>query len=108
MGDYLSQTTLNITPSDYKIQLNNFMIYVLPARYKSIHVAMTSQMKDVATLGVSSVFYPTNTKIKGGKIIIKGTTINIRRRKIHSSNKTVFLGFRILNGRFFISSIMVK
>lgn len=108
MGDYLSQTVLNFTPKDYKEQLGNFMIYVLPARYKAINTALESQIKSVTTLGVSSVFYPTKTTIKGNTITIIGVNHSFKGKKMTGSQETVILGYKVVNGRFYISKILVK
>ena len=108
MGNYLSQTVLNFTPKDYKEQLGNFMVYVLPSRYKAINTALESQIKSVTTLGVSSVFYPTKTTIKGNTITITGVTHSFKGAKLTGSQETVILGFRIVDGRFYISKILVK
>jgi conjugal transfer pilus assembly protein TraE len=108
MGDYLSQTILNFTPKDYKIQLGNFMLYVLPARYKSIRTALNNQMQAVTQLGVSSVFYPTNTKIKDSQIIITGVNHTFKKSIAKDKQKKVIITFAILNGRFYITKIQVK
>ena len=108
MGDYLSQTILNFTPKDYKIQLGNFMVYVLPARFKSMRTALEAQMQAVTQLGVSSVFYPTGTKIKGNNIIITGVNHTFKKKISSDKSKRVILTFRILNGRFYITKIQVK
>ena len=108
MGDYLSQTVLNFTPKDYKEQLGNFMVYVLPARYKAINTALESQIKSVTTLGVSSVFYPTRTIIKGNTLTVTGVTHRFKGGKLTGSQEIVVLGYRIVNGRFYISKILVK
>lgn len=108
MGDYLSQTILNFTPKDYKEQLGNFMVYVLPSRYKAINTALESQIRSVTALGVSSVFYPTKTLIKGNTIKIIGVTHNFKGKKLTGSQETVVLGFRIINGRFYVSKILTK
>ncbi len=108
MGDYLSQTILNFTPKDYKIQLGNFMVYVLPARFKSMRTALEAQMQAVTQLGVSSVFYPTGTKINGDNIIITGVNHTFKKKISSDKSKQVILTFRILNGRFYITKIQVK
>ncbi len=108
MGNYLSQTLLNFTPKDYKTQLGNFMIYVLPARFKSIRTALDNQMQAVTQLGVSSVFYPTATKIKGNKIIITGINHTFKRSIAKDKQENITLMFVILNGRFYITKIQVK
>ena len=108
MGDYLSQTVLNFTPKDYKEQLGNFMVYVLPSRYKAIDTALESQIKSVTTLGVSSVFYPTKTLVKGNTITIIGVTHSFKGKKMKGSQKIVKLGFRVINGRFYVSKILTK
>ena len=108
MGDYLSQTVLNFTPKDYEEQLGNFMVYVLPARYKAINTALESQIKSVTTLGVSSVFYPTKTTIKGNTITIIGVNHSFKGKKMTGSQETVILGYKVVNGRFYISKILVK
>lgn len=111
MGDYLSQVLLNVTPKSYVRALNAFMVYVSPKEYSDMNNSLYSQLKDMAALNVSQVFIPIKTRIsKNGKdIIIRGQLTRISGgEKALSHSRFVIIGFKVVNGRFWITSVKVS
>lgn len=106
MGYYLAQTLLNITPQNYKTQLDNFMVYVYPPDYNSLNIPLSSQLKSIAELDISQVFYPIgNASVRGDKIFIYGELIRFSDNTNIKKKKYVVIKFKIQNGRFYVKNV---
>ena len=105
MGQYLSQTLLDLTPHNYKTQLNLFLQFAYPPNYNALKTELLVQMKALATLSVSQAFFPQTIKVKHHIIYVGGTLIRVITDKSKSYQKTLKIKYLIRNGEFYVQSI---
>jgi type IV conjugative transfer system protein TraE len=108
MGQYLSQTLLDLTPVNYKSQLNMFLQFAYPEYYTGLKIELTKQMKALATLQVSEVFFPNTISTKHHVIYVGGELVRVIGTKNKSYNKTLKIGYMIKNGEFYVKSVGFK
>ncbi|MCL4427497.1 MAG: type IV conjugative transfer system protein TraE [Deltaproteobacteria bacterium] len=110
MGSYLSENLLTFTPQTYKRSLDIFMRFVFPGNYKYINTRLLTQLQDIATLNISEVFYPQIVKVSGyNKIIIRGMLDRFGEgKKSVQKQKVITLTYKVVEGRFYVTSISVR
>ena len=108
MGQYLSQTLLDLTPHNYKTQLNLFLQFAYPPNYNSLKTELLMQMKALATLSVAQAFFPQTISVKNHVIYVGGKLIRIISNKSESYQKILKMKYIIKNGEFYVKSISYK
>jgi len=108
MGDYLSQKLLDLTPANYKYQLNTFLQFANPPDYNNLKMELLGQMKALAVLSVSQAFFPKTVLVKGHTIYVGGILLRIIGNKSKSYQKTLKIGYLIKNGELYVKSVSYK
>ncbi|MHB1696622.1 MAG: TraE/TraK family type IV conjugative transfer system protein [bacterium] len=108
MGQYLSQTLLDLTPQNYKAQLNMFLQFAYPADYNALKIELSGQMKALATLSVSQAFFPKTVSVKNHFIYVGGILLRVIGDKSKSYQKTLKIGYLIKNGELYVKSVSYK
>jgi len=108
MGDYLSQKLLDLTPANYKYQLNTFLQFANPSDYNNLKMELLGQMKALALLSVSQAFFPKTVSVKGHTIYVYGILLRIIGNKSKSYQKTLKIGYLIKNGELNVKSVSYK
>ena len=109
MGQYLSQTLLDLSPANYREQLALFMQFVGPSEFNGIKLSLLKQFRALAKLQVSQSFFPGKITVKKGFIYVQGTLMwYMGNNKTKVFNKILKIGFKIKNGEFYVESVSFK
>ena len=109
MGQYLSQTLLDLSPSNYKSQLGLFLQFVYPSEYNGIKLTLLKQFGALSKLQVSQSFFPNRITIKKNNIYVTGSVIwYMGNNHARVFQKTLIIKYLIQNGEFYVKAISYK
>lgn len=105
MGNFISQTVLNVNPKNYESQINLFMQFVNPKDFDSIRLDLLKDYKTLSQLQISQVFYPLSINAGKNVLRVKGNLMRVIGAKSTSEEKTFIIKYKIVNGEFYVNSI---
>lgn len=109
MGQYLSQTLLDISPGDYKNQLGIFLQFVSPSSYNGMKLTLLKQFKALAKLQVAQSFFPKIISVKKNDIYVTGSLMwYMGSNHVKVFQKTLIIKYIVENGEFYVKAISFK
>ena len=109
MGQYLSQTLLDVSSGDYKTQLGLFLQFVSPSEYNGMELTLLKQFKALAKLQVSQSFFPKRISVKKNDIYVTGSLMwYMGNNHVKVFQKTLIIKYIVENGEFYVKAISFK
>ena len=109
MGQYVSTALLNVSPNNAKEQFALILDLAAPTYYQTLKAELANQTRYLVENGITSAFWARTFKYEKDHIAVQGTKEHIISDKIvkkEEVNLKIF--FEVQNGRFYISSFVIK
>ena len=109
MGQFVAFYLFDVDSNTAKTSVENILAYVEPQYYGKVKAILYKQVDYITANDISRVFYPSVIKVNKGTIKVIGIVKDIIGNKIVSSKQIELqIGYKIKQGRFWITSIIVK
>ncbi len=110
MGQFVSFNLLNITKENSTNNMENVLTLVAPEFYSIVKASLLEQTYYILDSGISRTFFVTGINAdKKGLIVVNGIIKDILGDRVANSFKAeVNIGYKIMQGRFFIDEIGIK
>jgi conjugal transfer pilus assembly protein TraE len=110
MGQFIAFYLFNINANTAKISIENILPFVEPKYYGEIKKVLYEQVAYIEDNDISRVFYPSVVKVdKKGELKVIGILKDLISNKVVSTRQVKLnIKYKIKQGRFWITSIIVK
>jgi len=110
MGNFIAFYLFDISPDTAKNSIDNILIYVEPQFYAVVKKALYQQMNYIIANDISRAFYPSVIKTNTPGIIkvIGILRDTIGNKVVNQKQIELDIGYEIKQGRFWITSLVVK
>jgi conjugal transfer pilus assembly protein TraE len=112
MGSFISFLMLTYTPGTARAQFNHFLKFCSPEAFAKFKVQLYSLVDKIATVQVSSSFFPQKIVINRAEKVIEVTGLlnqwSANQQFITNEAKTYRIKYRIQNGFFMVDDFVEK
>ena len=109
MGQFISTALLNVSPNSAKEQFELILNLAAPSFYQSLKFELENQKRYLLENGITSAFWAKSFKYEKDHIVVQGNKNNIIGDKVvEKKSITLKIYFEVQNGRFYISSFLLK